>query len=143
MHCFTLFAAVASATEWMGCGVKFKPLARTALPHTYPRSSPQDPDQGVRGAAAFALGQFSEHLQPEVCEQMWMQPWPPFEIISRLSSYSHVRGSHPLSALIVTYIALTSQIVEHYETVLPALFIAMREGTHTVQVWIPWSVNGV
>ncbi len=49
-----------------------------------------DPDQHVRGAAAFALGQFSEHLAPEV--------------------------------------------LEHYETVLPALFAAMRGAAPWMQV---------
>jgi HEAT repeat protein len=28
----------------------------------------QDPAQNVRGAASFTLGQFAEHLQPEICE---------------------------------------------------------------------------
>lgn len=28
----------------------------------------QDPEQVVRGAASFALGQFAEHLQPEIVE---------------------------------------------------------------------------
>ena len=60
------------------------------FPHTLPPHLFQDPDQRVRGAAAFALGQFSEHLQPE--------------------------------------------IVEHYETVLPALFAAMHGAMPSVQV---------
>lgn len=36
-----------------------------AMPLPCPR---QDPAQKVRGAAAFALGQFSEYLQPEIVQ---------------------------------------------------------------------------